>query len=304
MKDFIKNTYGLELESLVRVSPKAYRLQADGHGYLLKLEQKSELELVIKRLEMLGIDTFVLPVISLQDEYIVPYEDTAAALYPYYEDDSTLHKDIRIHFYIKSIAFLHSQSSFRISGTDSYFEETIDYLEDEIKKVSDLLTGRIRRVEKEAYHSPADWFFLTNYARFQNALSRSQKYLRSFEDAIKEEQPTICLTYRNFDYRHIIVKRQKIVSIDRMTLAPAIYDLFFLFDESFTHKLDSSSYLREYLDLHPLSRAEIFELLTFLYIPQVQRMPKEKDDIEELGKAFDYLRQVEKAASILLSDEE
>lgn len=54
---------------------------------------------------------------------------------------------------------MHTQSSFKINGTDGYFSETLDYLEDRIKDVNELLLARIRRVERESYHSPSDWFF-------------------------------------------------------------------------------------------------------------------------------------------------
>ena len=284
------------------MSPKTYRIQANGQPFLLKNNQNPDVENIIKRLEMLNIDTFVIPIKNVDDEYIISYEDDYYALYPYFEDDNTLNKDIRIRFYIKSLAFLHTQSSFKINGTDGYFSETLDYLEDRIKDVNELLLARIRRVERESYHSPSDWFFLVNYEKFNNAIKESKKHLKNLEDTLSESEGNLCLTYRNFDYSHIIVKRQKIVSIDKMSIAPSIYDLFFLFDESISNKLDSSYYLKEYLQVHPLNKYEIEELLTFLFIPKVKRMKDESSDIDILVKALNYLNQVEKASQILIDE--
>lgn len=304
MKDFIKEHYDLEVESIIKVSPKAYKVQASNRPYLLKTDQNSETEIIIKRLEMIGIDTFVMPIMTNEEEYIVPYEDTYIALYPYYDDDNTLNKEIRIHFYIKSLAMLHLQSNFKINGNDGFFNETIEYLEEEIKRVNELLLARIRRVEREAYHSPSDWFFLVNYQRLSNAIKESRKHLQNLTDEVKEREGNLCITYRNFDYRHIIVKRQKIISIDKMQIAPSIYDLFFLFEESFTHKLDPSYYLEEYLAIHPFTKFEIEEFLAFLYIPKISRMKDENSDIDELLRAINYLNQVEKVSHLLIPEEE
>lgn len=302
MKDLLRANYNLDVESIIKVSPKTYRIQANDQPFLLKNNQNPDVENIIKRLEMLNIDTFVIPIKNVDDEYIISYEDEYYALYPYFEDDNTLNKDIRIRFYIKSLAFLHTQSSFKINGTDGYFSETLDYLEDRIKDVNELLLARIRRVERESYHSPSDWFFLVNYEKFNNAIKESKKHLKNLEDTLSESEGNLCLTYRNFDYSHIIVKRQKIVSIDKMSIAPSIYDLFFLFDESISNKLDSSYYLKEYLQVHPLNKYEIEELLTFLFIPKVKRMKDESSDIDILLKALNYLNQVEKASQILIDE--
>ena len=112
MKDLLRANYNLDVESIIKVSPKTYRIQANGQPFLLKNNQNPDVENIIKRLEMLNIDTFVIPIKNVDDEYIISYEDDYYALYPYFEDDNTLNKDIRIRFYIKSLAFLHTQSSF------------------------------------------------------------------------------------------------------------------------------------------------------------------------------------------------
>ena len=98
MKDLLRANYNLDVESIIKVSPKTYRIQANGQPFLLKNNQNPDVENIIKRLEMLNIDTFVIPIKNVDDEYIISYEDDYYALYPYFEDDNTLNKDIRIIF--------------------------------------------------------------------------------------------------------------------------------------------------------------------------------------------------------------
>ena len=49
-----------------------------------------------------------------------------------------INKDIRLHFYVKSIASLHKLSDYGVNVSDGFFDESLNYLEKNIYKLKNL----------------------------------------------------------------------------------------------------------------------------------------------------------------------
>ena len=226
------------------------------------------------------------------------------AIYPFVNDEVLLNKDIRLHFYVKAIANLHLWSHYSIKVSDGFFNESLDYLENQCDKVDATITSRIERIEREEYHSPSDWYFLMNYDHIKKALDEARRRIDNLEDAWKEEKNlNLSLTYQNFDYSHILVKQNKIISLDKMALAPSIYDLRQLFNEAYISKIDIASLIKEYMDINPLQKYEKEWLLAFLFIPSITHVNDEIKDIELLFKCLNRLTSVESFANLLTEEE-
>lgn len=301
-KELIQEYYGIEATGMVRLSPKVYKIYTATNTYLLKKHSDEYIENIFSRLSMLGLDVFLLPLKTSYGNYLLYDEDSYYALYQYYEDEPTLNKDIRLHFYVKSLASLHQYSVFPMNVSDGYFTDKLDYLQKEIDEVESALISRVKRIDREDYHSPADWYFYMNYQHFHLALTQAKKNLDELDEAYKNAQDLhLCLTYQNFDYRHIIVKANKILSLDKMAIASSVYDLLFLFDDAVSYTIDATVFLKEYFAIHPFSKYEAYELLTFLFIPKIETMANYKEDIQETSRALRYLRRVEKVADFIVS---
>ena len=90
----------------------------------------------------------------------------------------------------------------------------------------------------------------------------------------------VCLNYLNFDYSHIIVRSNKIISTHKMIIGPPVYDLKHLFDKSFHGSIDISSFFSEYLRKFHLYEYERDWLLALMMIPIIDL--KGNDEVEKL----------------------
>ena len=130
-----------------------------------------------------------------------------------------------------------------------------------------------------------------NYPILFNALKEADKYITLLEEEWKEGNNIhLSLTYQNFSYDHILIKNRKIVSLDKMALAPSIYDLVFLFQKSIDLKIDLSYLIDQYLEIHKLESYEQNWLLAFLFIPQLERKESEIEDITSLYRTLSLLK--------------
>lgn len=301
-RDLIKEHYNKEVIGIVKLSKKTFKIFTNDETFLLKEHDDEYIEDIFVRLSLLNLDTFLIPYRTIDGSYLFYHEDRRYALYHFYDDEPGLNKDIRLHLYIKSLAELHQLSSFPMNVSDGYFVDKLDYLQREIDEVSSLILNRVRRIEREEYHNPADWYFYMNYQHFHLALNQAKKYLDALDTSYKEAKELhLSLTYQNFDYSHILVKAQKILSLDKMAIASPVYDIVFLFDDDISYTIDATVFLKEYFGIHSLEQYEIYELLTFLFIPKLSSKTDIKEDIGEISRALRYLRRVEKVASFIAS---
>lgn len=304
MKELIESKYNLKVNAIIKLTNKTYKLLTEEGNYLLKYHQDQSLESIFTRLSMLNNEVFLLPIRSYNGNFLENYENLTFAIYPFLKDEVMLNKDIRLHFYVKAIAHLHLWSHYSVKVSDGFFNESLDYLERACDEVEAIINSRIERVEKEEYHSPSDWYFIMNYDHFKKALDEARRRIDNLEEAwTSEKNLNLSLTYQNFDYSHILVKQNRIVSLDKMALAPAIYDLRQLFNEAYISRIDISSLIKEYMDINPLQKYEKEWLLAFLFIPSVTY---DKDDLTDINNQFKVLAKLQsvEAFASLLSDEE
>lgn len=301
-RELIEENFDISVSGLVKLSNKTYKVFTDNETYLLKCHDDEYIESIFVRLSMMSIDTFHLPLLTNNGNYLLYHEDKRYALYHYYDDEPILNKDVRLHFYIKSLAELHMQTRFPINVNDGYFVDKLDFLQRQIDEKEDQLLLRIKRIEREEYHSPQDWYFYMNYQHFHLAIQQAKKFLDQLEETYKtSEELSLCLTYQNFDYRHILVKANKIVSLDKMAFGSPINDLLFLFQDEVSYRIDATIFLKEYFSIYPMTKYELYELLTLLFIPLKNNEIGIKEDINDTSKSLRFLNRVEKVAKFISS---
>ncbi len=295
MKKKLYEQYQVEVQSMIRKSDQVYLIIGKNGKYILKYV-KNHMENLYRRLSLTTNDAFLLPLKSRDGKYVEYFEEKYFTLTPYLEEEAILSYDIRLSFFMKTIAKLHHSTLYPMRVGDQYFEETLNYFDQQIESLQNELDSRMERVEKEDYHSPADWFFLSNYHHFSLALKEASKHVNRFEEEWKKESDlSLCLTYQNFSFEHILPSHGKIIAIEKMAIAPCIYDLYDVFLHLKNETISLKPYLKDYLDIHPLKPFEQEWFFALLFLPPLER---KKEDIEDIASLLNTLRYIKRSEEI------
>ncbi len=304
MKKTLDELYKIEMLSIIRKSNNVYQINTKNGKYILKYVSQT-LENIYHRLSLCNDSYFNIPILSKNNKYVEFFNNKYFTISHYYEDEFILTKDVRLSFFMKAIADLHIKSKYPIKLQDGYFNESLTYLQDQIDKIEHEIITRISRIEKETYHSPADWYFLLNYPHFISSIKEASIHLDRFEEEYKKEKDlNLCLTYQNFDFSHILIKSSKIISLEKMILAPSIFDLYNVIINLRSDTLSLIPYIKEYLEINKLKQFEFEWLFTLLFIPSFERKNNEIDEIESLMDTLKYIKISEELASTFYTNEQ
>lgn len=293
MFEFLRQQYDIACESALKVSPRTYKILANEKPYLLKEVESDAMYRTYTRLLLSKADAFLLPLKGKDQNYIHMDDGKYYILEEYLEDEALLGYDLKLSFYIRTIADLHRRTYYSLSVADHYLESTLNYLDDQIKKVSDSIQARMEVVEHADYHSPNDWYFLMHFQTLQNALELASKHVMNFESSVKDAKGLkICFTYQNFDFAHILLRQEKIVSLEKMGFNMAPYDLYQMVTAVSVRSLQLQPYLEEYLKINPLEAYEKEYLMALLYTFDYHRYESAKEDLEHLMQLTDYIERV------------
>lgn len=302
MKETIKELYNIEALTFIRVSNRVYRIKTDGKDYALKYIEQNGLENVIEKLKIIKINAFVYPLKNIYNKYVSSFEEVNFIILPWIEEDNALMKDLKLKFFLSSLSELHNKSFYTIKVNESFFDETYDFIAAKIDKTADLIENYMESIERLDYKSPSQWLFLLNYPLYVEAISKANKALEDFKE--KSESKTsirMAFTYNDFDYKHIVLKEEKILGIENIELAPPIYDVFYTFTSLNEISVDIKMYYEKYFKSFILDDYEKDWLLSLLYIPRIDNLSMDEvKNIEEVTSSLNYLKNSEEIAGIIM----
>lgn len=290
MHKFISTQFNLEVINEISLSKNISKLKTNKGLYILKKVKDDSLENIFLRLLLTKINVFNLPLRGNNNLFIQTDNEEHFILLKYFDDESLLGYDLRLSFFIKNIALLHKYTYIELNSSDNYLESTLNFLDSEIKNISDSIDSRIEVIEHNDYHSPNDWYFLMNYHEYKLSLEEASRHILDFENDIKDKKSLrVCLTYQNFDFNHILLKHEKIISIEKMSYNFAPYDLYNMISNLKLSTLNINSFINEYLKINPLLEYEKHYLMALLYIFSYHRYKENYDDINHLIGINKYL---------------
>ena len=293
MYNFLKEKYQIEELSSIKITPLIYRINTNKGKYIVKEVKDDSLNKIYARMELLNIEYFNIPLINSNNLYINEENDHYYEVLNYYNEENISGFDLKISFFIKAIALMHKSSYVNINASDHYLESTLNFLDEQIKNISEAIESRIEVIERNDYHSPNEWFFLLNYDLFQSSLEEASRFVLEFENKVKESKKLrICLTYQNFSFDHVILKQEKIISTEKIAYNIASYDLYNVISSLNIDNLDITSYVEEYLKINDLLDYEKDYLLAVLYIFPYHRFQNNFDDLKHLIYLKNYLEKV------------
>ena len=304
MKNEIRKLYQIDVNGIVKINDKCYKILSKESDFLLKKVDNLKLESNYIRLELSRISFFNLPIKSVNDRYIEEINHQYYILNYFYKDDVSFYEDKRMSFYIKGISYLHQNTTLPLKVNDGYFNESLDYLNTQIEEVKKQIDMRMFNIERMDYHSPSEWYFISSYHLFNNAIETSKKYLELLKEEFESLQSIeLSLTYQNYAKEHILLKEEKIISLEKMAYAPVIYDLTDFVEKNYNQNLDISMYIKSYFTLNPLNLYYKYWLLALLYIPKIEKISDDLKDIESIYLSLNYLKTVDIIKSNLLQTE-
>ena len=98
LKALIEKKYFLHVQTILKLSLKAYKIYAEEGLFVLKYHEDPSLETLFSRLNMLNLDIFQIPLKSRYDNYIENDETIYFSITPFIGDEAQLNQDIRLHF--------------------------------------------------------------------------------------------------------------------------------------------------------------------------------------------------------------
>ncbi|MBE6124295.1 MAG: hypothetical protein E7184_01985 [Erysipelotrichaceae bacterium] len=301
MNEVLKDYYNIDVITIISVSSSSYKIKAKQGSYFLKYVTSSSLENIINKLAMLHIDTFNYIIKNNWGYYVTSNDDISFILSNSIEEDNVDAKEIKMKMFINKIANLHSKSFFTLDVSKDFFIETFEFIENKLIDVSSYLEQLMEMIEKEDYKSPFEWMFVLNYGYLKSCMDKSYDYLQKFKTSCENKTSIrMVLAYLNFDYSHILVKKEKIISIENMVNAPPIYDIVDMIDKGYSNNFDLSSVLEQYHKVFPLQEYEKMWLLALLFIPKVNfNYYSDIDLIKQLIDILEYNKCIEKIESII-----
>lgn len=301
MKETIYNLYNIKVISFIKISNKVYKVKTEDKDYALKYIDQVGLDSIIEKLKIIKMDNFIYPIKNIYNQYVSNYENIYFMLLPWTSEDKVMMPELKLKFFLNTLGELHNKSFYTIKTNESFFNETYDFIANKIDKVTEYIENYMSEVERLDYKSPSQWLFLLNYPLFVDAISKANKALDNFKD--KSENKTsvrLALTYKDFDYKHIILREEKILGIENIEIAPPIYDVFYTFATLNEISVDTKIYYEKYLKKFILDDYEKEWLLSLLYIPQIENLSSnEVTNIKEVVNSLNYIKNSEEIAKII-----
>ena len=305
MKETIKELYDIDVITFIKVTNKVYRIKASKGDYALKYIDQNNLEPIIEKMKVIRISNFVYPIKNIYNQYVSSLEGVNFIVLPWIEEDAVLMKDLKLRFFLNALANLHNQSFYTIKANNSFFNQTYDFIANKIDKTADYLEEYMQKIERLDYKSPSQWLFILNYPLYISAIDKANKALDDFKDKCeKKNSIRMAFTYNDFDYKHIILKEEKILGIENVELAPPVYDVFYTFTELNEVNVDAKMYYEQYFQKFILDEYEKDWLLALLYIPKIENLSfNETKNIKEVISSLKYIKNSEEMASIIKNND-
>ena len=193
MKEIIKTLYNIEVLTFIKISDKVYKIKTMNSDYALKYIEQNNIDFIIEKLELLNVSFFVYPLKNINNQYVSSFDEFNFIVFPWIEGDNALLKDLKLEFFLDSLAELHNRSFYTVRVNNSFFDETYDFIANKIDKTTEYIESYMSQIERLDYKSPSQWLFLLNYPVYVEALSKANKSLEEFKEKCEKKTLIMCL---------------------------------------------------------------------------------------------------------------
>lgn len=291
MKILLKNLYNIDPVSFIKLSDKVYRIKTNTNDYILKYVDNSNIDIIIEKLTILNINSFLFPLMNVNGDYLSNFNNSNFLVYEWLREEKVVLKDLKLKFYLEQLSLLHNKTFYTLKVNENFFKDTYEYIGNQIDQVELKIEKYMDSIEKNDYKSPSKWLFLLNYPLYLDAIDKANKALEKFKElSYSKNTIRMAFTYKNFDYKHIFLKEQKIIGIENMELSPPVYDIFYSLSTLEDISIDMKNYYEKYFKSFILDDYEKEWLYSLLYIPKINISNDEVVNIVNISSSLNYLR--------------
>lgn len=304
MNELIKCSYSLDVIGYIKVTKRVYKVKCRDGFYCLKFVEDNGLSVVVDHIESLHLDCFLSVIKNDKKQVLTSYEGKYFYLSPWIVNDNIIVKELKLKFYYECLAYLHSTSFFNYNVSKSFFKHQIEDLSLIINERIVYYNEIMNNFEALTYRSPTGWMFVLNYHRIECCLKKSLELLECYEQYVCNlDTIRLCLIYNNFNYNHVMMKENKLISIDHIKVNLCIYDIFNMYQKSPEFTFDFDVILDSYFCKIKLLKEESLLLQCLLHIvPIVEIGHDEINNIVKMSRLLYYLDSISSLNKKLVID--
>ncbi len=302
MNDILLDYYSISVVGIIKIAHDVYKVKTSDGLYVLKVTSSREIDKVYQYIEALHLQCFISIYLNRNNELLTPFEDRYLYLMPYVDISQGEFKEMKIKYYFETLAYLHKHSFYYTKVNHQYFDtlqkDIMLVINERVKYYDDM----IQYFEKIDMRSPSQWMFVMNYYRIFESLKKSQEYLQMYmAETEAYTQIRVCMNYRHFDYDHISLKSQVLISLEHMKIDLPIYDLFYLYQRIPDILFDLDCFSEFYFKKIELKVDERLLLFSLMHVvPLIEFKDNEIDNIIKLSRLLYYLDSIQNFTAQLM----
>lgn len=295
MKQCLKEAYDIDVVGFIKVTTKVYKLKVDDYFLCLKYVDNTNLEMTYEHIKTLQLHCFVDVIKNKYQRVVTKYNDCYFYLMPWVENDLTIVKELKLKSFFETLAFIHCHSFFKYNVSKDYYQRQIKDLKSVIEERLCYYLEMMKSYEMMSFRSPAGWIFVLNYYRIEQSLQQALCYLEQYEEIVQcLDTVRVSLVYNNFDYNHIVMNQNCLLSIDKTSIDLCIYDIFTMYHKGYDLLYDLDTVCMYYMEKVCLLPQEKILLSCLLCIvPFVQIEKDEVVNVVKMSRLLYYLDSVQ-----------
>lgn len=223
--------------------------------------------------------------------------DTSRSDFDIYEyvDDAVYPKDQKAADMIRTLADLHTKTTYEREVREDKYKEIYDILKGNLAYYKEKYTNMIDHIEEEVFMSPSHYLFIRNSSKLMNEIAFCEDKVDEWYDLVKDKRSTrVSVVHNNLSLDHYMKSsRGAFVSWDKASIDSPILD-FYNFYEKEALEIEFSTLLKDYMRTIEIKDDEKALLLLLLCMPRdIDFEENEFASCEAISSAYDYIYRTE-----------
>lgn len=212
-----------------------------------------------------------------------------------YVEDAAVPKDQKAIDMIKTVADLHTKTSYNKEVREDKYKEIYDDLKGNLAYYKEKYTALVDQIEENVFMSPSEYLFIRNSSKLFSQIAFCEDKIDEWYDMVKDRRETrVSLVHNKLSLDHYLMNRRGVlISWDKVSVDSPVLD-FYSFYEKEALELEFSSILKEYLSRVKLSDDEQALLFILMCMPHdIKWQESEFKSCEAISDIYDYVYRTE-----------